>query len=126
VTKSPPWQAEGATATTATLSGLALTDGAKYFCAVRALSAGGKSPDALSNGVVVHLPTDAGPPDAGTEDAGPDAGTEDAGPGDVAIRGCSCEEPGAARDLGAGAFLSAAAAAVVMNTRRRSRHQSRR
>ena len=66
----PPWQPVDATSYTRT--GLALEDGVQYVFAVRAVSAAGRSPDILSDGVLVHRlgppPTDAGvdQPDAGT------------------------------------------------------------
>ena len=65
----PPWQPVDATSYTRT--GLALEDGVQYVFAVRAVSAAGRSPDILSDGVLVHRlgppPTDAGvdQPDAG-------------------------------------------------------------
>lgn len=66
----PAWQAVDATAMTR--SGLPLVDGERYVIAVRAVTAsGGRSPDVLSDGVLVHF----APPDV---DAGVDPG-EDAG-----------------------------------------------
>jgi MYXO-CTERM domain-containing protein len=65
----PPWQRVDATSFTRT--GVPLVDGQRYVIAVRALSDGGRSPDILSDGVLVHLApagVDAGPgasPDAG-------------------------------------------------------------
>lgn len=53
-------------ATTATLVGLPLVDGGAYRVAVRARSASGRSPDTLSDGVIVRFPIapdDAGPGD---------------------------------------------------------------
>jgi MYXO-CTERM domain-containing protein len=118
VTQNPPWKPVDAATTIATLPGLALTDGAKYFCAVRAVGPNGKSPDALSNGVVVNGvidagPEDAGPPDAGPEDAGPRDAGADGGP-DLRLwgRACTCRlhdeappPPWAAVSLLAGAIL---------------------
>jgi MYXO-CTERM domain-containing protein len=57
---SPPWAKVGAAVTDATVAKLSLTDGAKYSCAVRALSSKGASVDVLSNGVVVHVVQGAG------------------------------------------------------------------
>lgn len=65
----PPWQPVDATSYTRT--GLALEDGVRYVVAVRAVSADGRSPDILSDGVLVHklaapgLDAGAGGPDAG-------------------------------------------------------------
>ncbi len=72
----PPWQPVDATSYTRT--GLALEDGVQYVFAVRALSADGRSPDILSDGVLVHR---IGPPvgDAGVGE--PDAGTVTTQPG---------------------------------------------
>ena len=72
----PPWQPVDATSYTRT--GLALEDGVQYVFAVRAVSAAGRSPDILSDGVVVHR---IGPPvgDAGVGE--PDAGAVTTQPG---------------------------------------------
>lgn len=72
----PPWQPVDATSYTRT--GLALEDGVQYVFAVRAVSAAGRSPDILSDGVLVHR---LGPPatDAGVDQ--PDAGTVTTQPG---------------------------------------------
>ncbi len=72
----PPWQPVDATSYTRT--GLALEDGVQYVFAVRAVAAAGRSPDILSDGVLVHR---LGPPvgDAGVGE--PDAGTVTTQPG---------------------------------------------
>ncbi|MEZ4398583.1 MAG: VCBS repeat-containing protein [Kofleriaceae bacterium] len=62
----PPWQP--VTGTSMTRSGIDLVDGERYVIAVRAVSAAGRSPDILSDGVLVHK---GGAPGA---DAGVDAG----------------------------------------------------
>jgi outer membrane protein assembly factor BamB len=119
VTQSPPWKPVDASMTVATLPGLSLMPGAKYFCAVRAVGPAGKSPDAESNGVVVGAP-DAGA-DAGA-DAGPDAGV---GPG-LWGRACTCTAAGTS-ELAAGAGLAAAVAALSLAVgRRRSGSRARR
>ncbi|MBK9035504.1 MAG: hypothetical protein IPL61_30310 [Myxococcales bacterium] len=66
----PPWQPVDATSYTRT--GLVLEDGARYLFAVRAVSAAGRSPDILSDGVLVHL---VGGPSVDAGVGGPDAGT---------------------------------------------------
>jgi len=48
------------------IDGLGLEDGARYLVAVRATKQGGVSPDRLSDGVLVHVPAEPEPPDAGT------------------------------------------------------------
>ncbi len=119
VTVSPPWKPQDAATTVATLSGLALTDGARYFCAVRAVGPGGLSPDALSNGVVVEGEVDAGAADAGDADAGP----ADAGPSpDLRLfgRACTCGLPRGA-EPGAGPALGVTAAALLLIALRRRR-----
>ena len=78
---NPVWTNVG-TATSTSLTGLPLQDGARYFFAVHALSANAQSVDTLSNGVTVHLPAGA---DAGVDagfDSGVDASFADAGVGD--------------------------------------------
>jgi len=90
---TPAWQNVGS-ATSTSVMGLPLANDMKYFFAVRALSTSGPSVDAMSNGVTVHFPADAGTPpgvDASTGDAGinEDAGTEN---GDLPSGGgCACE-----------------------------------
>jgi hypothetical protein len=113
-TQNPTWKPVDAATTVATLPGLALTDGSKYFCAVRAVGPKGRSPDALAKGVVVHKPKDGGTEDAGTEDAGADGGP------DLRLwgRACTCGAPGSG-ELPAGALLAAGAAALVLSARRR-------
>jgi hypothetical protein len=79
---APAWQP--AAGTSATIDGLALVDGQRYVVAVRALVAGGPSPDVLSDGVLVHLlpplPVDAGvDPDGGTTPPPADGGCCSAG-----------------------------------------------
>lgn len=119
------------TVTEATVPGLPLADGESYQLAVRAMKGQQKSPDVLSDGVVVHFPgsndagVDAGPeggtdagPDA-SQDAGQDAGG-DAGPPDgngtddiLSGRACTCEvigrSPGAGWSRGGLALVLAAA-----------------
>lgn len=100
----PPWQPVDGT--TFTRGGLALDDGATYVVAVRAVSAAGRSPDILSDGVLVHLlpgpSIDAGP--------GPDGGSEVPGGG-------GCCSTGA--DPRAGVALGAAVALMLARRRRR-------
>ena len=79
---SPPWVDVGA-GTTATVGGLPLEDGHRYFIAVRAVANGIRSPDRLSDGVVVTL-TEPLPPDP------PDAGGGRAVPENVLLTGRSC------------------------------------
>lgn len=69
----PAWHpAEG---TTFTRIGLPLVDGARYVIAVRAITAnGGRSPDVLSDGVLVHVDGLPGTPDAGTGDGSESGG----------------------------------------------------
>lgn len=93
------WQDVG-NVTKHAVTGLELVDGARYVFAVRAVKAGGVSPDALSDGVRVHKTAPEPEPDAGP-DAGSDSGEGDSGPdaaidasigvtGVVAGGGCDC------------------------------------
>lgn len=67
---TPSWVAVGAV-TSASLAGLKLYDGAKYYVGVRAISADGKSADTASDGVLVHAPqSDAGVNDGAAGAAG--------------------------------------------------------
>ncbi|MBK7583351.1 MAG: hypothetical protein IPI67_24565 [Myxococcales bacterium] len=80
-----PWQTVG-NVTKTNLTGLDLLDGGQYIFAVRSLKGGAISPDAVSDGVVVHKTAkpqaDAGPDSA---DAGPDdGGVESDAPSDAA------------------------------------------
>ena len=95
---SPSWIDVGAV-TTASIPNLALTDGAKYFVGVRAVSPEGKSTDTSSNGVVVHLPAT---PDGGhgrhrrhrAAPQAPGARAARSTGGDVAPSGgCGCSVP---------------------------------
>jgi hypothetical protein len=107
VTQNPSWKTVNAAATVATLPGLSLTDGAKYFCAVRTVGPDGKSPDALSKGVVVE-----GMGDGGPADAGPDLR--------LWGRACTCgtyDDP----TVPMGTVASAAAAGLILSVRRRRR-----
>jgi hypothetical protein len=108
VTQSPSWKQEDGKTTIATLAGLSLTEGSRYFCAVRAVGPAGRSPDAESNGVVVGVAPDAG------ADAG---GSPGVGPG-LWGRACTCTAAGAS-EIAAGAGLAAAAAALVGAAARR-------
>ena len=88
------WRDVG-TDTEATLTGLALANGRRYYVGVRAYSAEGPSVDGVSDGAVVRFPapvTDGGPPgsDAGVRpmsDASVEPPPEDTG-------GCGCRTSG--------------------------------
>lgn len=86
---NPVWKEVGSV-TTASLTGLALQDGGRYFFAVHALRGTQQSVDTLSNGVTVHLV------------AGADAGAE-AGPGgaDASVGDASFPDSGQGSDAGA-------------------------
>lgn len=99
------WKNVG-TQTETTISGLTLDIGARYFFAVRALSAAGPSVDALSNGVTVR-PKNV---DAGTSTKEME--------GEIERAGCSC------RSTAAGdrhAALGAMAVMLIIALRRRKR-----
>lgn len=122
VTQSPSWKQESAATTVATLSGLSLIDGSRYFCAVRAVGPAGLSPDAESNGVVVVGAQDGGA--EGGADAGEDAGAHPgAGPG-LWGRACTCTTAGAS-EISAGAGFAGAAAALVGAMVRARRRRAR-
>ena len=101
VVSAPAWQDVGA-ATSAELTGLTLTPGARYVFAVRALSRGAASPDAMSDGVLVGEAAPA-PPIPGDPDA----------PSDMPGCGCRSTEPNAAT------WLLVAVVAGLMQRRRR-------
>ena len=101
----PPWQPVDATSFTRT--GLVLEDGALYVVSVRAVSAAGRSPDILSDGVLVHRLADP------AVDAG--VGAPDAGPGGTVEGGC-CST---GSDPLPGAAAAAIVAAVLARRRRR-------
>jgi MYXO-CTERM domain-containing protein len=117
---SPSWI--DASASPATLSGLHLKNNARYTCAVQAMSATGPSPDALSDGVVVHLGDGGASGGGGPGGGGPagGAGTSSGGGGsDVLLSGraCTCRAAGASSsDLPAWAAL--ALAGLVLRRRR--------
>lgn len=114
------WQSTG-TQTSGTISGLSLQRGAKYFFAVRALSAAGPSVDAISDGVTVGaLEWDGGAGDADTSDGGPDAG-------DMFVKrgGCGCAVEGAP-DPWAPAGLAGAAGLLLLAAARRKLRLERR
>jgi FG-GAP-like repeat len=89
---TPLWQNVG-NVTAISLYGLPLKDDTKYLFAVRAIGPDGPSVDAVSSGVTVHFPSDAGVEgglDAGADaslDAGKDSGSSGGGPGGG---GCGC------------------------------------
>jgi hypothetical protein len=89
---TPLWQNVG-NVTAISLHGLSLKDDTKYLFAVRAIGSNGPSVDAVSSGVTVHFPGDAGPggSDAGA-DASVEAGDEDGGSsgGKAGGGGCGC------------------------------------
>lgn len=100
----PPWQP--ATGTRYQKSGLMLEDGGQYVVSVRATTATGRSPDILSDGVLVHKV--GGPSvDAGVDQ--PDAGTTGTSPGGCCSTGT---DPIAAAPL-------VGLVAVVLRRRRR-------
>jgi hypothetical protein len=121
VTQSPSWKQEDAATTVATLAGLSLTDGSRYFCAVRAVGPGGLSPDAESNGVVVI-----GAPDGGADagDAGDDAGGHPGAWPGLWGRACTCTTAGAS-EISAGAGVAGAAAALACALVRARRRRAR-
>ncbi len=83
-----PWQFAAGTA--ATVEGLPLEDGRRYFFAVRALANGEASPDVLSDGVVVTIVPEVPDPEVpDPEDPDPEPG-EDRGAGSVLLNGRSC------------------------------------
>ncbi|WP_437810430.1 FG-GAP repeat domain-containing protein [Sorangium sp. So ce1078] len=61
---SPPWREVG-DVSEASIDGLPLLDGAKYYVGVRAVSAAGLSPDRGSDGVIVRMPQGEGGAGAG-------------------------------------------------------------
>lgn len=137
------WKDVGA-ATEATVAQLQLTDGDRYQVAVRAMKGQQKSPDVLSDGVVVHFSgsTDGGAdggPDGGT-DAGPDA-SQDAGqdaaedaPGPdgngydeiLSGRACTCDAVGRGGSTGWDAVALVMAGASIGWRRIRGTASSRR
>lgn len=105
--RTPNWTAVDATSFTQV--GLPLVDGERYLVSVRALTAtGGRSPDVLSDGVLVHLLPPIG------EDAG--VGHDDAGitPGEPDGGCCSTGARGEASVL-----LGLATVALIVRRRRR-------
>ncbi|MGK3999757.1 hypothetical protein [Sorangium sp. So ce1024] len=70
---SPPWRDVG-DVSEASISGLPLLDGAKYYVGVRAVSAAGISPDRGSDGVIVRMPQGEGGGGAGGGEGGGGAG----------------------------------------------------
>ena len=77
---APSWQDVG-NVTATTMAGLSLQDGVRYTFAVKAVVNGSASADTDSDGVRVHLPSDAGLPDAGPPDSGlPDGSLVDSAP----------------------------------------------
>jgi MYXO-CTERM domain-containing protein len=120
----PNWIDVG-TATIATVSNLALKDGHRYRFAVRAMLDEEPSPDAVSNGVLVHLPKDGtgGAGGSGGMNAGGDGG-EGGGGGHVkASGGCGCRAAGDADGSFAAALLLALG---LVGARRRSPRTARR
>jgi hypothetical protein len=96
----PAWQNVG-TKVSASVTGLPLQDGQKYFFAVRAVGPQGVSVDAESNGVVVHFPGDAGAPDSGPpRDASADV-SADVSP-DVTVTVDGSSEGGGQQEMGGG------------------------
>ena len=121
---SPPWIDVGLTPR-ASVGGLPLIDGAKYYAGVRAVSAKGRSPDRPSDGLLVKLlPGGAGGGGAGGGGSAGGSGGE-GGRRDEALlwgRGCSCRVAG--RDpapTGGIAWLSTLAIAALRTARRRGR-----
>ncbi|MGK4001916.1 VCBS repeat-containing protein [Sorangium sp. So ce1036] len=97
---SPAWQDVG-DVSEASIRGLPLLDGAKYYVGVRAVSAAGLSPDRGSDGVLVRMPQGEGSGGAG--------GTG----GDASAGGAGGEGAGGAAGAGGGGTGGEAAAAPV-------------
>ncbi len=134
----PLWQNVG-NVTATSLSGLPLQDDTTYQFAVRAIGPNGPSVDAISPGVTVHFPMDAGVDsgadagidsgrvdsgvmEAGTREAGAEAGL-DAGlsSGEPAGGGCGCRTVDSRESEGWLAALAALPFAVVARRRRGGR-----
>lgn len=115
IISTPRWT-NVAMQTSASVSGLPLTVGKRYFFAVRALSAAGPSVDALSNGVTVistSTGSEGGVNDGGLPDGGATASSGDSG-------GCGCTTFGGnASSLGA---IGLALVAAIAALRRRRSH----
>ncbi len=135
---SPAWQDVG-NVTATSVSGLPLTDGARYVFSVVALKGSSASPDAVSDGVTVHFPGDAGV-DAGPDAAGDaaadaaadaDAGAEagDAAPtapsGAVQGGGCGCRVGGQPNDPNQLLFIAAGLLGFTLLRRRGRRRLGR-
>ncbi len=112
IISTPAWTNVGAS-TAASISGLPLDVGKRYFWAVRALSAAGPSVDAVSNGVTVISKTINGEPSG--VDGGADGGAAST-PGDTG--GCGCTTFGG-NASSAGALFGMLAIAIAARRRRR-------
>jgi MYXO-CTERM domain-containing protein len=137
----PLWKNVG-NVTSTSLPGLPLQNGARYVFAVRAIGPNGPSVDAVSNGVTVHFPGDAGvdgggdasvgdaAADAATGDASRDAATQDGsmeGGGGTETSnggGCGCRTA-ESRSSGGWLLFATAGATLFVARRRRSSRRSR-
>jgi len=130
----PTWQNVG-NVTAISLSGLPLHDDTTYQFAVRAIGPNGPSVDAISPGVTVHFPGDAGADsgadasvdsgsmEGGTREAGAEAGL-DAGPaggGEPGGGGCGCRTVDSRGSEGWLTILAALPFVLVARQRRRGR-----
>jgi MYXO-CTERM domain-containing protein len=108
ILSEPAWQDAG-TATSAELTGLALVPGERYVFAVRALTGGAPSPDAMSDGVTAG---------SGQNPMPPAPPAPPAPPVDLPDTGCGCR--GAGHEAAAWLLLVALAGLVRLRPRRRA------
>jgi MYXO-CTERM domain-containing protein len=113
IVSAPAWQDVG-TATSAVITGLPLAPGRRYVFAVRALTGGAPSPDAMSDGVLIGdaTPAPPGPP-------GPTPPGEPAVPADPGDTGCGCRSTGTEPGGAAWLLLAGVAGLALRRPRRR-------
>jgi MYXO-CTERM domain-containing protein len=119
ILSAPAWQDVG-TATSAEVTGLALVPGERYVFAVRALTGGAASPDAMSDGVLAGDAATPPAPPSPPAPPGPPGPPIPGAPDDPADSGCGCNTgvaPGAAAWL----LLAGVAGLVLRRPRRHHR-----